>query len=165
MTDFCDNQLQEFEQLTILYNAEKIKTNKGKIDLALRFTFKKFILLKNNTNNDIIHDLMQFTTEERSATNIEIAKQKLEARLARIYYTVELRVDPSERPQERKGRFLPKELQQILNLMIGKCTIIIVIIIMTDISRTERVLNVYINVLNAREQNFVPSNIWSYNTK
>ena len=29
-----------FEQLAILYNAEKSKTNKGKIELALRYTFK-----------------------------------------------------------------------------------------------------------------------------
>ena len=111
-----------FGQLTMFYNAGKSKTNKGKIELALIFTFKKFMLLKKNTNNDIIHDLMQFNVEERSATDTEIAKQKWEAGLARTYYTAELRVDPSERPQERKRRFLPKELQQILNLMTAKCT-------------------------------------------
>ena len=31
------------------------------------------------------------------------------------------KVDLSQRPQERKTRFLPKELQQILNLMVAKC--------------------------------------------
>ena len=111
-----------FEQLTILYNAEKSKSNKGKIELAVRFRFKKFMLLKKDTNNDIIHDLIQFNIEERSATNTETAKQKWEAGLARTYYTAELTVDPSERPRERKRRLIPKELQQILNLMTAKYT-------------------------------------------
>ena len=110
-----------FEQLTILYNAEKSKTNKGKIELALRYTFKKFTLLKRNTSTDITHDLMQFNIDERSMTNTEIAKQKWEARLAFSSYTADRKVDISQRPQERKTRFLPKELQQILNLMVAKC--------------------------------------------
>ena len=110
-----------FEQLTILYNDEKSKTNKGKIELALRYTFKKFTLLKRNTSNDIIHDLMQFNIDERSMTNTETAIRKWEARLAFSSSTAERRVDPAQRPQESKIRFLPKELQQILNLMAAKC--------------------------------------------
>ena len=54
-------------------------------------------------------------------TNTEIAKQKWEARLAFSSYTADRKVDISQRPQERKTRFLPKELQQILNLMVAKC--------------------------------------------
>ena len=82
-----------FEQLTILYNAEKSKTNKGKIELALGYTFKKFTLLKRNTSTDITHDLMQFNIDERSMTNTEIAKQKWEARLAFSSYTADRKVD------------------------------------------------------------------------
>ena len=64
---------------------------------------------------------MQYNIEELFATNTEIVKQKWKARLARSYYTRK-RVNSSEQLQERKRKFLPKELRPILNLTTAKCT-------------------------------------------
>ena len=64
---------------------------------------------------------MQFNIDERSIANTETAIRKWETRLAFSSYTADRRVDPAQRPQESKIRFLPKELRQILNLMAAKC--------------------------------------------
>ena len=74
-----------FEKLTILYSIEISRCNKAKVELVLRYSFKKFTLLKKNVSNEIVQDLLQFDIEERSADNVEVAKQKWEARLAEAY--------------------------------------------------------------------------------
>ena len=73
----------------MLYYTERGRTNKEKVQQTLRYTFKKFTLLKKNISNDIINDLMQFDIDERAKYNMQVTKQKWEKRINRQQYVEE----------------------------------------------------------------------------
>lgn len=111
-----------FEQLSILYYCERGQTNREKVHLALRYTFKRFTLLKKNVSSEIIHDLIQFDIDERSNHNMQITKRKWENRLGKTLYTPEAHnLAGLDKDLQKKRRILPKELQKILNLLVAKC--------------------------------------------
>ena len=108
-----------FEQLSILYYCERAKSNKEQVQLALRYTFKRFTLLKKNISSNVIHDLMQFDMDERANQNMTATKCKWEDRMGRKLY---IQDEPTQSTQKIR-RILPKELQKILNLQVAKCPV------------------------------------------
>ena len=128
--DYCKNLWSIlirplFEQVSMLYYTERGRTNKEKVQQTLRYTFKKFTLLKKNISNDIINDLMQFDIDERAKYNMQVTKQKWEKRINGQQYVEESStnaVRDETQETQRKIRVLPKELQTILNLQLAKCS-------------------------------------------
>lgn len=108
-----------FEQLSILYYSERSKTEREKVQLALRYTFKRFTLLKKNISSEVIHDLMQFDIDERANQNMAATKKKWENRMGKEFYVKEELISNTQNPR----RILPKELQKILNLQVAKCPV------------------------------------------
>jgi hypothetical protein len=114
-----------FEQVTMLYYAERSQSNKEKVEVAIRETFRNFTLLKKNTKKEILHDLMQFDIEERAALNVIVAKRKWETRMGKQLYVKEVSPNTEEelrlKNSNKKKRILPGELRLLLNLTRAKC--------------------------------------------
>ena len=102
----------------MLLYVERSKSGSALIKRSLRMTFKKFLMLKKNVKNEIVEDLMQFDIMERSNINMYNIKKKWEQRVGKQLYIPE---DAPPKPPQKKQRILPKELQEILNLMTAKC--------------------------------------------
>ena len=110
-----------FEQAMMLYYSERSATNKEKVQIALRGTFKKFTLLKKNVSTDVINDIMNFDIDERAIHNMEITKTKWEKRVGKKLY-IRSETDHQETHEKVKTpRILPKELVDILNIMTACC--------------------------------------------
>ncbi len=110
-----------FEQLTILYSLERSKTNQNRVENLLRYTFRKFTILKKNVPRKIIDDLMQFNIEGRAHHNLKVAREKWEERSKK-----QMNLDFLERSnctanQECEERILPRELRILINLQTAKC--------------------------------------------
>lgn len=106
-----------FEQITMLYYSERSQSSKNQVLLALKGSFKKLIMLKKNTKDEYIEDLMPFNLEYRANTNMVVTKKKWETRVGKQFYSTE---DVPDR-LEMKRRILPTELSEILNLMTARC--------------------------------------------
>jgi len=107
-----------FDQISILYYCERAKCHKEKVDTLLRYTFRKFTLLKKNVPTYIVDDLMDYKMDERANHNITITKTKWQNRLGKKLYVEENQVDDEKK---EKVRILPKELLQFINLQVAKC--------------------------------------------
>lgn len=105
-----------FEQITMLYYTERSPSNKEMVRRALRQTFKKFAMLKKNIKSEIIEDLMRFDIDDRANRNMTSTKRKWAYRTGE-----DIQESDVEEPEERKYRILPKELQELLNLMTAQC--------------------------------------------
>ena len=113
-----------FEQLTILFYSERSITNKDKVLLLLRKTFRKFTLIGKNVENAILDDLMGFNLEDRADWNTIQAKKRWEKRLGKKLYPAENEEEVmklKERIMKKTHRLLPHQLQEFLNLQTSKC--------------------------------------------
>jgi hypothetical protein len=114
-----------FEQITILYYCERSHCNREKIEIALRETFRNFTLLKKNIKKEVLHDLMQFDIEDRASLNMLVANRKWENRMGKKLYVEAVSPYTEEELRmklaNRKRRILPKELRELLNLLIAEC--------------------------------------------
>ncbi len=110
-----------FEQLTILYSLEKSRSNKSRVENLLRYTFRKFTMLKKNISRSIIDDLMQFNIEERAQYNLRITIDKWEKRSKKPMNLDFLERSNSIESKSYEDRLLPRELRLLINLQTARC--------------------------------------------
>lgn len=108
-----------FEMMIFPYYAERSKSNIDKVHKKIRWSFKKFCLMKKNTSNEIIDRLMKFDYLKRAGYVVQVTQVKWNTRLA--YKTI----NPLDFPKTEKNKddkvWYPKELAEFINIKAAIC--------------------------------------------
>ena len=110
-----------FEMLIFLHDEEKSITNKRKVHLKIRKTFKKFCLLKKNVDNETVERLMDYNFEERVKYVAKVTEVKWEARKN---HSAPKKKDYPEKNginQKKQNILFPSELTDLLNMKTALC--------------------------------------------
>ena len=110
-----------FEMLIFLYHEERSVTNRDKVHLKIRKTFKKFCLLKKNVDNETVERLLNYNFEERAEFVAKVTEIKWEARKNHSAPSKKDYPENNQKNQKKQDILLPRELTDLLNLKTALC--------------------------------------------
>ena len=110
-----------FEMVIFPFSAERTKSGLELVRQKLRWSFKKFCLLKRNIDNKTIEGLMDFNFNERTTQVVRITKIKWELR---IKGKIPSKEDFPKYPNKiniKKQVWYPMELAELINIKTALC--------------------------------------------